>query len=545
MSIGGLPAIREAVLKTVFEAVRAGDMSRARRAAIDGLARGVEHAFLLNLRALDFEDVGRFSDALKDLRRAHVLAPKDFTILNACGLCLARMDRFEEAVRCYDQALEIKPEFGQAWFNRGWALERLGETVKAEQSFVRAVEIHPENVEAWARLAWLAARRGDGAEVLRHAGRALALQPGHPTAMLAMSDVAVTAPAEAERRLRDLLSSSLSTFERAMALGLLADALDAQGKPANAFAAYVASNKLFREDASDRFEGPGAESVRHALGWLNSWAETLDRVSWADTAPSAVSDGGERRHVFLIGFPRSGTTLIETILGAHPDVAALEERNTLDAAARAFLTKRSDLERLASASARDLDPMRADYWDRVKRAGVDPAGRIFIDKNPFNTSKLPVIHRLFPAALVIFAVRDPRDVALSCFRRRFTLNPSTYELLDLDRTAAVYDLTMRLAETLRERFDLREFRLVYEDLVADPPKAARAVCEFIGATWRDEMLEIADRGRSGSVASASSAQIARGLYADGVGQWRRFRGQLEPVLPTLAPWVKRFGYPAD
>jgi Flp pilus assembly protein TadD len=532
------------MLEAVFEAVRSGDMPRARRAAVDALTRGVEHPVLLNLRALDFEEAGRFGEALADLRRAHILAPKDFTILNACGLCLARMNGFEEAVRCYDQALGINPGFGQAWFNRGWALERLGETVKAEHSFAKAAEIHPENFEAWARLAWLAARRGDGPEVRRLAGRALALQPRHPTAMLAMSDIAFVDPAEAEARLRGLLGGNLSTFERAMALGLLADALDARDKPALAFSAYASSNRLFRQDASDQFEGLGVESVRDALAWLNSWAEALGKVCWENEPATGAVSRGEHGHVFLVGFPRSGTTLIESILAAHPNVAALEERNTLDAAARAFLTGPADLARLAIASPQELDAMRTDYWDRVDRAGVDPAGKIFIDKNPFNTSKLPIIHRLFPSAKIIFAVRDPRDVVLSCFRRRFTLNPTTYEFLDLDRTAAVYDLTMRLAESLRERFDLQEFRLVYEDLIADTPKVTQAVCEFVGADWRSELLDIAGRGQRGEVASASSAQIARGLYTNGAGQWRRFRADLNPVLPILAHWVERFGYPA-
>jgi hypothetical protein len=186
-----------------------------------------------------------------------------------------------------------------------------------------------------------------------------------------------------------------------------------------------------------------------------------------------------------------------------------------------------------------------DYWARVRQHGVEPTGRIFIDKNPFNTLRLPLIAKLFPGAKVLFAVRDPRDVVLSCFRRRFNVNSATYEFLDLKRTAANYVGTMTLAETLRAKLGLDWRPIVYERLVADFGTEAKAVCAFIGADWRPDLADFAGRARRGEVASASAAQIARGLYADGAGHWRRYKTQLAPVLEILAPWVDHFGYPAD
>jgi hypothetical protein len=192
-----------------------------------------------------------------------------------------------------------------------------------------------------------------------------------------------------------------------------------------------------------------------------------------------------------------------------------------------------------------LAPYRDDYWACVEAYGGAPAGKVFIDKNPFNTLKLPLIYKLFPHAKIIFALRDPRDVVLSCFRRRFNINASTYELLDLGRAARLYDGTMRFAETLRPKQAMQEHRLQYERLVDNFTAEARAACAFIGVDWREGLDEVAGRGRRGQVASASAAQISRGLYADGAGQWRRYRDQLSPVLPILAPWVARYGYPAE
>jgi Tfp pilus assembly protein PilF len=537
---------RAEALEAVFAAVRSGDLDQAKRLASNALSEGIEHPVLLNLRALGHEEEGRFDRALTDLRRAHFLAPADFAILNACGLCLARMERLEEALRCYDRVVAMQPDFGPAWFNRGWVLEQSGEAAKAAQSYAKAAAINPENAQAWANMAHLAARRGDDAATRAHADQALAVQPGHPTAILALAEAELREPLVAEDRIRGLLAGpELTLFDRGSAFGQLGDVLDALDRPVEAFAAYTQSNTLFRTEAAPRFEAVGQPTVLNTLAWLVSWADALDGERWTAQRLPVGAQAGELQHVFLLGFPRSGTTLIESVLSGHPDVASLEERATLNAAVLAFLGDPRGASRLATASSGDLQSYRDDYWARVKSFGVDASGKIFIDKNPFNTMKLPLIYRLFPDAKIIFVVRDPRDVVLSCFRRRFNLNGSTYEFLDLKRTAIVYDRTMRLAEISRDKQRSDEYTLVYERLIEDFSGEAKAVCAFIGADWRPELLDFSARAHRGQVASASSAQIARGFYSDGAGQWRRYRAELAPVLDILAPWVERFGYPAD
>ena len=533
------------MLEAVIAAIKANNMDLAKRLAGDALSSGLEHPLLLNLRALAYEEAVNFEAALADLRRAHFLAPRDYAILNACGLCLARMERPEEAQQCYEQALAIQPDFGPGWFNLGHAWDRLGEKAKAAEAYARAAAINPENVQAWSNLANLAARRGDAAGARDFADRALALYPGFPPALLALAESELTEPAKAEARLRGLLAGTLGDYDHAVALSLLADALHSLGRPAEAFGAYVEANRRFRDEARPRFETPGQTTVADCVAWLIDWARALDGGRWRAGADRAVPRDDIRGHVFLMGFPRSGTTLMETVLANHPDVVSLEERSTLAASIIEFMTDRDSLNRLGALPDVALQSFRSDYWARVKQDGVDVAGKVFIDKNPFNVVRLPLIYKLFPDARIIFAVRDPRDVVLSCFRRRFNVNPSTYELLDLGRAAAFYDGNMRLAEILRTKQPMAEHRLVYERLVSDFEAESKAACAFIGVDWRADLLDFSGRARRGDVASASSAQIARGLYTDGAGQWRRYREQLAPMLPMLKPWVEHFGYPTD
>jgi hypothetical protein len=233
------------------------------------------------------------------------------------------------------------------------------------------------------------------------------------------------------------------------------------------------------------------------------------------------------------------------VLARHPDVVTLEEKNALGSAVVEFLGDPRAADALTKLSDRELQPFRDDYWARVKGFGVEPAGKIFIDKFPLNVTKIALVARLFPAAKIIFAIRDPRDVVFSCFRRRFSLNASMFEFLDLRRAAQFYDRAMRLAEAFRNLQPMDEHHLVYERFVENFEAETRALCAFIGADWRDDLVDFAARARRGDVASASSAQIARGLYGEGAGHWRRYRAELAPILPILAPWVARFGYAAD
>jgi hypothetical protein len=226
-------------------------------------------------------------------------------------------------------------------------------------------------------------------------------------------------------------------------------------------------------------------------------------------------------------------------------VATLEERETLNEATVDFMADASDLEVLQTLDEDRLEPYRRAYWKRVKSFGFTPGRRVFIDKQPLNTIRLPLIAKLFPHAKILFALRDPRDVVLSCFRHRFQATASTYETLDLVRCARFYDSVMTLRDLYRSKLQYQEHVAVYETLVQSFEAETAAICRFLGIDWREEMRGFAARAEEGRVATVSGAQIARGLYQGGAGQWRRYARELEPALPILNLWAERFGYPVD
>jgi tetratricopeptide (TPR) repeat protein len=432
-----------------------------------------------------------------------------------------------------------------AHFNRGVVLEDLNDVNSARFAYKRVAELDPNNDEALASIAWLDAESGDSESAREHAERALALSPGNVLARMALvsAEIAGRDLNGAATRLSELISGPrLAPVNQSIVLGLLGDFKDAEDDPGEAFAAYTASNNVLKALNVGRYEGRGQETAMTRVKSLASWFETADPEPWSHAPPARPRAADPKAHIFLVGFPRSGTTLLENVLAAHPEVASLEEKDSLAAADSTYLSSSEGLERLAQIGSGEAMHQREVYWSAVRKSGVEPRGRVFIDKMPLASVQLPIVAKLFPNARVLFARRDPRDVVLSCFRRRFGLNPSMYELLTLEGAAAYYDAVMRLAETYRNVFSLPQHIVRYECMVDDFEGTARAACNFVGLEWDQAMTDFAAKARSRGISTPSAAQIVRGLNREGQGAWRRYRDQIAPVLPLLEPWVRRFGY---
>ncbi len=403
----------------------------------------------------------------------------------------------------------------------------------ARAAYEQALSQDPGMADATARLAGLAARRSDWDAAARLAQTALALEPENASAhfALVMQEMAARDFPAAEARARRVVQAGTTSPQaRAHGLNMLADALDAQDRTAEAFAAYTQANNalhaLFKQRFASQETGlPFAQRMRQAL-------ETLP--PWKSAPPPAESP------VFILGFARAGNTLLGQILAAHPRFVTLEEKPLLVDGMREFLARKDGVARLASLPEKDCAHFRDLFWQRVREEGGD--GRIVVDQTPLNTLHLALIARLFPNAAIVFALRDPRDVVLSCFRRLFVSNPYTWEFLSLERTAKFYGATMACTELARAKLPLRFHDLRNESLVADFEGEMARLCAFLGVDYDPAMAGFAQRSKSQGVATPSATQIARGLSSDGIGQWRRYQTALAPVLPVLAPWVARFGY---
>jgi tetratricopeptide (TPR) repeat protein len=579
----------QARLLAVQAAARAGQHEKAAQLAEAALATGLEHPLLYNIAALKLETAGRVAEAEKLLRRSLEIAPEDFGSRNALGLCLLRLERPGKALSEFDRLIAVQPMAPFLYASRGTALVRLGRTLEAESSYRRALELDANQPVALAGLASLESGRGAFPAAREHAQRALSFLPGFPDAVMSLAgaELGLREKDKAEGLVRELLlNPRLAPVERAYANGLLGDVLDAKNQPEDAFAAYTRCNRELREFYAGRFDGQmsSLEYVQ-AMNWYFQGGTRAAGAQLSDAGAAGLASGtgaaqsagtagaggatrtpgpaisqrdfpsswktptppdkrvtGAADHVFLLGFPRSGTTLLEVILEGHPKVASLEENESLLESVQEYMRRPQDVDGLTQADPVKLDSLRTSYWRLVAEAGVQVAGKVFVDKHPLNTLKLPLIARLFPNAKILFAVRDPRDIVLSCFRHRFYMSAPIFELLTLEGAARYYDGVMKLGLTLTGNLPL-DVRLVrHEDIVREFRWEMRRLCEYLGLEWVESMGDFALRTQNRAQLTPSTAQLVRGLSTEGLGQWRRYQRHLEPVLPILAPWVKQFLY---
>src|ERR1700712_4619778 len=317
----GLQVANQQMLRDVAAAIGASNFAGAAGIAERALREGVRHPVFFNARALFAQHQGRQQDAFDDFSRALALAPGNPAILNGMGLCLVRLGRAGEAVALFDKAIALDPSDAEAHFYKGWAFDTMADAAQARPAYARAIALQPNFPAALSALAVIAARGGALAEARDKAGRALQGDPAEPTAViaLAIADNADKAFADAEKRLRTALSSPRAVGQtRAVMLGFLADALAGQDKTAEAFNAYTQANEEHRRlyDAAN----PGHVRSADLLARLTAAVEASPAQAPAAPASAPVA----RQHVFLLGFLRSGTTLLEQVLATHPDIVALE-----------------------------------------------------------------------------------------------------------------------------------------------------------------------------------------------------------------------------
>ncbi|MDP9102435.1 MAG: sulfotransferase, partial [Pseudomonadota bacterium] len=435
------------------------------------------------------------------------------------------------------------PRHAPAHHGRGLSLSVSGQEDEARRSHMRAADLDPNYPDPLGALADHAPKGRNPEAARTLAERALRLDPHQPAATLVLVSIDIEAgDREAGlNRVRALLARPLSPLHRAAAEQMEAELLEALGRLPEAFDSYIRAKAALRTTYSALYDNPKVETATAMCTRLLGSVSQTTASDWSPAPGSGAAPGG-RGHVFLVGFVRSGTTLLEQVLASHPLVTALEEQATLRALAAPFFETEAGLERLRTLGRAEADALRADYWRRVGEFGIDPAGKVFVDKAPLSTLWLPMVAKLFPEAKVILAIRDPRDVVLSSFKHRFVINALTWPFTDLMQTAQFYSGLMGLADLYRTLLPTPIYQHRHEDLIADFDAEVGLICEFLGLEWTEAMRDFTETAKQRDVRTPSAEQVRQPLNSSGMGRWRRYGPGVEPILPILAPWVERYGY---
>jgi len=442
--------------------------------------------------------LGRHKEALPPLARAAALAPATADIEMELGRALSGLGRYDEADSAYLRAAAAQPGLAAAFLERGLLLERGN---RLDRLAALLDEAAGQNVA-----------QGEIAHL-----RALALdREGKTEEALALAHAS---PAGED------------PVRRALLVGRLADKAN---HAATAFEACREMNGLVAQAHPDAADG--AQAYRRHVAALVGMATPDYAAGWS----RVESAGGRAAPIFLVGFPRSGTTLLDTLLMGHPAIHVLEEEPILQRVGEAL----GDFARLPGLEAAETERLRALYFAELDALDPQAKGMTVVDKLPLNILGAPLIHRLFPDARLIFAERHPCDVVLSCFMQNFEINDAMANFLDLDDAARLYDLVLTFWSRCRAIFPLDVHVLRYEALVADKEAQMRDLIAFLELPWNEKVLD--NQGNAigrGLISTPSYAQVAEPIYARASGRWERYRDQMAGVLPILAPWAEKLGYP--
>ena len=489
--------------------------------------------------ALARTHAGAMAEGEELIERAQALEPANPAILVGLALIRRRQGRLRDAVLACDAAIRLAPGYADAWRERAGILTAGGSIAEARRSYAEASRLAPRDAAAHAGLAALAAREGAAEEAEDHALRALSADPQNVVAASSLASAMLATgragdvPALLEPRIATLTEPS---SDRVVALSQLGDAWHRLGEHARAFASYERSKADFSALHAGDYEG--RLTHREFVEAIHDSLAQLDTRNWPATLGAQAAQAIDH-HVFLIGYPRSGTTLAENVLASLEGVAALEERPTLGETDRAYLMGDhagivSAMRDFAELDEINLARLRDAYWSNVLQSGVPADSTGFVDMDPLKGTRLPFIARLFPDARILIMRRDPRDIVWSCFRTNFAMTSGTLEYTTLEGAARHYDAMMRLTELALKKLPLKTQIVPYHALVQDFDATTQAMCAFTGLPWSEAV-----RG----VSTASAAQVRRGLY-DGTRQWEPYAQWLEPVMPILEPWLVKFGYAA-
>ena len=454
-----------------------------------------------------YKEIGKLNEAIDFYRNAISINPKYAQVYNNLGKVFQEQDKLELAMEAYKKATSLKLEYSEAWTNGAEALEKWNKLDELDDWLKQAhknFKIVPSDISYFqSKFLWRIKKRKEALKLIS----------------------TINLKTVSENRKQGFLNLKAKCFESSQNFSKAYDCFLEMNLLAKKSNTYLNSN-------SDKFFA----NTKNQLEQL--------KLKLTSRATDSEDNGETKSPIFLVGFPRSGTTLMDTILRSHSKIEVLEEKPTV-VAAKAAIRKNGYNEIHNKVFSIDIiSEARSSYIKEFrKHIKSSDTNSVYIDKLPLNLIEVPLINQLFPSAKFILALRHPFDTILSCWMQDFEINAAMANMVDLDRIVDLYCIAMETFKICRSEYNLNVHTIRYEDLLEDLKGESSALLTFLDLTWETKMEDYrATALKRGRINTPSYSQVSQPIYKEAKYRWVNYKEYLDKYSDQIEPWIQEFGY---
>lgn len=495
----------------------------------------------LNNLGTTYRDQNRPKEALVSFKRALDINPSYASAYNNIGVIHQDQNNVNEAIKFYKKAIFYNPNFASAYNNFGNALKEQGLFNKSLEAYEKAISLQPNLVDAWSNGAELLEKWNKIEELNAWLNQAFhTLKIIHPDIHYYQAKLLWR-----EKKFVLALEKLRSIDLEKITHSRKQDYLHVKGKCYEVLGNYNEAFKCFAK-MNDQAKNNNDLSKYESKGYLTNAKDQLQALKYAATSKinKSVTQKTDFSPTFLVGFPRSGTTLLDTILRSHSSIDVVEEKPTLTQAKKYIMNKGFEGNFINPLPHELIHEAREIYYQEFCKyvTNVNSNSK-YIDKLPLNLLSPPLIQQLYPEATYILAIRHPMDCILSCWIQNFELNSAMVNMLELEKIVDLYCVAMETFKICKSKYSLNVHTIKYENLLDNISDETSDLLTFLKLNWEPKMLSYQDTAIArGNIATPSYAQVVEPIYKHARYRWLKYESHLSKHLEKIDPWVKEFGY---
>ena len=479
-----------------------------------------------------------FQKAKECILKSLEINPKHLDAYNYLGLIYSELGEFENATNITKKSLELNEKFFPGYNNLGLIYKKFEYFSDAEMYFKKAISINSNFTNSYYNLMELYEKTNQSEKLNEVLLEFEKLFKSNPISTLYKSHLLFKKESyqDAIKNL-ETLSFENDTSQEIDRVNLLAKCYDKLDDIDNAFSYFEKTNSLNLENINKEID------KNRFLNKIKTRIDYFEKLK--EIKLFSYKKKENFKPIFMFGFPRSGTTLLDTILSSHPMIEVIEEKPATNKLINSLnkLTNNS-LININDIDSKKIEEISLNYFEEISSyTKKTDSQKIYIDKMPLNIIYIAEIQKIFPEAKFIISLRHPCDCVLSSFIQNFKLNDSMSNFLNLNDTANLYDLVMKLYTIYKKKIPFNFTEVKYENIVTNFNPEIIKILKFLEVQWDDSVLEYQKTAKQRErIFTPSYDQVIKPLYTKSIGRWIKYKSKLSSVYLTLKPWIREFDY---